>query len=235
MIVPSLPPPRHKRRARCSGSRCSGRGCLRDRGGPVPVSASGSCSADRPLPGSFLACRNRIAARACSRTIPARDGACRWMASPSMVVISRAVGLHGESGARFDRHPSSSTVQAPHWLVSQPIFVPVRPTASRRKCASSSRGSTSAWYARPLTVILTGIVTRYASCGEPTWCVRRSAGPQRLVMTKADSRRKTIGKDEENVVHGRWAMVVGLRALDLSWSKGDCLASAVVVPTFRSA
>ena len=35
-------------------------------------------------------------------------------------------------------------MQAPHWLVSQPMCVPVRPSVSRRKWTSSSRGSTSA-------------------------------------------------------------------------------------------
>src|SRR5215208_1031988 len=44
---------------------------------------------------------------------------------------------------------------APHWLVSHPMCVPVRPRLSRRKLTSSNRGSTSAAYSTPLTVIRT--------------------------------------------------------------------------------
>ena len=51
--------------------------------------------------------------------------------------------------------PSTSTVHAPHWLVSQPTWVPVRSRCSRRKCTSSSRGSTSAVRCLPLTVMET--------------------------------------------------------------------------------
>ena len=56
--------------------------------------------------------------------------------------------------------PSSRTVQAPHWLVSQPILVPVTPPRSRMKWTSSSRGSTSRWYRRPLMVRSIGTFTR---------------------------------------------------------------------------
>jgi hypothetical protein len=31
----------------------------------------------------------------------------------------------------FTAAPSTDTVQAPHWLVSQPMWVPVRPRVSR--------------------------------------------------------------------------------------------------------
>src|SRR6266545_3103408 len=48
--------------------------------------------------------------------------------------------------------PSSSTVQAPQPEVSQPTWVPVRRSSSRRKWTSSSRGSTSALRCVPLTV-----------------------------------------------------------------------------------
>ena len=54
-----------------------------------------------------------------------------------------AVGLDRQDGAGLDGRPSTMTVQAPHWLVSQPTCVPVRPSCSRRKCTSSVRGSTS--------------------------------------------------------------------------------------------
>src|SRR6266498_3663357 len=48
--------------------------------------------------------------------------------------------------------PSSSTVQAPQPEVSQPTWVPVRRSSSRRKWTSSSRGSTSALRSVPLTL-----------------------------------------------------------------------------------
>src|SRR4029079_12979194 len=48
--------------------------------------------------------------------------------------------------------PSTSTVHAPHWLVSQPTCVPVRLRDSRRKGTSRGRASTSAVRTLPLTV-----------------------------------------------------------------------------------
>ena len=51
----------------------------------------------------------------------------------------------------FTGTPSTSTVQAPQLVVSQPMWVPVRPSVSRRKWTSSSRVSTSAERSSPLT------------------------------------------------------------------------------------
>src|SRR5215469_2445214 len=51
--------------------------------------------------------------------------------------------------------PSSTTVQAPQWLVSQPTCVPVSPSTSRMKWTSNSRGSTSACRSRPFTLTRT--------------------------------------------------------------------------------
>src|SRR6266536_4318666 len=48
--------------------------------------------------------------------------------------------------------PSSSTVQAPQPEVSQPMWVPVRCSSSRRRWTSSSLGSTSALWSVPLTL-----------------------------------------------------------------------------------
>src|SRR4030095_7132404 len=52
--------------------------------------------------------------------------------------------------------PSMSTVQAPHWLVSQPTCAPGRLSCSRRKCTRSVRGSTCALRVFPFTVIEIG-------------------------------------------------------------------------------
>src|ERR1700730_2866933 len=45
--------------------------------------------------------------------------------------------------------------QAPHWLVSQPTCVPVRPRFSRRDCTNSVRFSAFAVCFLPLTVMVT--------------------------------------------------------------------------------
>src|SRR3954454_5585303 len=55
----------------------------------------------------------------------------------------------------FTGSPSTSTVHTPQFEVSQPQWVPVRPSVSRRKWTSSSRGSTSAVRGSPLTVMVT--------------------------------------------------------------------------------
>src|SRR5262245_51244007 len=57
----------------------------------------------------------------------------------------------------FTDMPSRSTVQDPHWDVSQAIFVPVSPTWSRMKSTNSVRASTSASRRTPFTVIATSI------------------------------------------------------------------------------
>ena len=63
--------------------------------------------------------------------------------------------------------PFTWTTQAPHWLVSQPTCVPVRPRLERRKSTSRVRGSTSPLACLPLTVMLTETITstsQLASC-----------------------------------------------------------------------
>ena len=47
------------------------------------------------------------------------------------------------------------TTQAPHWLVSQPTWVPVRSRCWRRNSTRSVRGSTSRVTAWPFTVMET--------------------------------------------------------------------------------
>ena len=54
----------------------------------------------------------------------------------------------------FTGRPSTSTVQAPQLVVSQPMCVPVSPSPRRIRCDSSSRGSTSAIFFSPLMVNL---------------------------------------------------------------------------------
>src|SRR5207244_6535497 len=47
--------------------------------------------------------------------------------------------------------PSISTVQAPHWPIPQPYFVPVRPIESRSTHNNGVSGSASTEYWTPLT------------------------------------------------------------------------------------
>ena len=88
--------------------------------------------------------------------------------------------------------PSRCTTHAPHWLVSQPIWVPVRQSRSRSNCTSSVRGSTSADAVLPFTVMETWIIdqpdfdpfrqphraTKSATTGDPRF-TRRPTRPTR--------------------------------------------------------
>src|SRR6267378_5097646 len=71
-----------------------------------------------------------------------------------MVVTDRPSTCTANSEQDFTAWPSSRTVHAPHWLVSQPTCVPVSPSSSRRKWTSNIRGSTSRVAAAPFTWIV---------------------------------------------------------------------------------
>src|SRR5215831_17156361 len=58
----------------------------------------------------------------------------------------------------FTDLPSTCTTQAPHWLVSQPTWVPVMPRCSRRNWTSNVRASTLPETDLPLTVMATEMV-----------------------------------------------------------------------------
>src|ERR1700739_4146078 len=74
---------------------------------------------------------------------------------PSMVVTLEPAACPASTVQDFTARPSIWTTQAPHWLVSQPIWVPVRLRLSRKRCTSSVRSSTSTETALPFTVSLT--------------------------------------------------------------------------------
>ena len=76
-------------------------------------------------------------------------------ARPSQVVTSCPSAWAASTVQDFTDSPSSSTVHAPQEVVSQPMFVAVKPATSRTKCASSNRSSTSASTCLPLTLIAT--------------------------------------------------------------------------------
>src|SRR6266404_9678728 len=88
-----------------------------------------------------------------------------------MVVTARLSPWTANSEQDLIAMPSIRTVQAPHWLVSQPTCVPVSPSSSRRKWTSNIRGSTSRVWATPLTWIVT----------ELTWNPLPGAGTPRPV------------------------------------------------------
>src|SRR3990172_9226489 len=70
-----------------------------------------------------------------------------------MVVIARPSTV--STGVTQERvaAPSMCTVQAPHWEIPQPYFVPVRPRLSLRTQRRGVEGSTSTSCRLPLTVI----------------------------------------------------------------------------------
>src|SRR6267378_1091377 len=69
---------------------------------------------------------------------------------PSMVVISSPSCIKARLRQEFTRLPFTCTVHAPHCPWSQPFFVPVRATVSRRQSSSVVRGSTRSWWSLPL-------------------------------------------------------------------------------------
>src|SRR5882724_2733809 len=71
---------------------------------------------------------------------------------PSIVVTLEPAAWPASTVQDLTARPSIWTVQAPHWLVSQPIWVPVRLRFSRSRWTRSVRSSTSAETALPLIV-----------------------------------------------------------------------------------
>src|SRR5215472_14808036 len=78
---------------------------------------------------------------------------CSWpsFSSPSTVVISAPSACTANTVQDFTAWPFSSTVQAPQYVVSHPMCVPVSSSCSRRNSTNKSRGSTSRECAWPLT------------------------------------------------------------------------------------
>src|SRR5215469_3403028 len=90
--------------------------------------------------------------RPCSSLNPSCSG-WSWPSfiSPSTVMISPPSACTANMVHDLTVLPLSSTVHAPQWLVSHPIWLPVSCSISRMKWISKSRGSTSASRSRPLT------------------------------------------------------------------------------------
>src|ERR1700754_268797 len=74
---------------------------------------------------------------------------------PSIVLISAPSACAASRVHDLTALPFRWTVHAPQLDVSHPTWVPVKPSVSRRKWTRSRRGSTSALFSAPLTVIVT--------------------------------------------------------------------------------
>src|SRR6266511_3538106 len=98
------------------------------------------------------------------------------LSSPSTVSIPRPSACTARNVQDLIGAPSTSTVQAPHPEVSQPMWVPVRPSCSRRKWTSSMRGSTSALCSTPLTLTVISMPAPSSSRGRLGGCPQTALG-----------------------------------------------------------
>src|ERR1700722_2882601 len=99
-----------------------------------------------------------------------------YRSSPSTVRTACPSAIAASSVHDLTGLASSHTTQLPQLEVSQPQWLPVSPSSSRRKWMSSSRGSTSRAYSVPLTVIAILIVTGRPSRQGPGGGAAQGAG-----------------------------------------------------------
>src|SRR3954451_15351884 len=131
----------------------------------------------------------------------------------------------------FTGWPSMRTTQAPQFDVSQPQWVPVRSSVSRRKCTSSIRGSTSRDTCSPLTFIET-LMSDLLVVRAGHRLAQRSAGEHAREMAlvvhgsaAVGHRRAVLGRDRgdlwEQLVAGRLASEELLRAREVDGREPD--------------
>ena len=109
----------------------------------LPRRGRGSRAAARPPPRRTRACSSRTAARAARGTLAAPDAARRRRRCPRSSSPRSRRPATARTVQDLTASPSTSTVQAPHELVSQPTLVPVRPELAR------AAGTRAAAAARP--------------------------------------------------------------------------------------
>src|SRR5215467_3868468 len=99
---------------------------------------------------------------------------------PSMVVMARSP--IDPTGRRHERTglPSTCTVQAPHWAMPQPYFVPVMPSTSRNTQSSGVSPPTSTSCLAPLTLIEKVMTFCLHGKSKPTLLPSRDVPPIRL-------------------------------------------------------
>src|SRR5262245_27333731 len=119
---------------------------------------SSSAYADMSMPGV----QNPHCSPCSSLNPSCRGWSCPSFIRPSTVRISAPSACTAKTVHDFTVLPLNRTVHAPQLLVSQPMWVPVSPRASRMKCTNSSLGSTAASRSRPL--ILTFTSSFFAIC-----------------------------------------------------------------------
>src|SRR6478609_1480618 len=127
--------------------------------------------------------------------------------SPSTVRTSWPPAIAARTVHDLTGSPSSQVTQVPQLLVSQPQWVPVSPSSSRRKWTSSMRPSISRVTVSPLTLMVTCI------SAVPSWVACLVTGHARLdALDRGAQRapRQLIG--EVAFVVGRAAVVGGGRA-----------------------
>ena len=109
-------------------------------------------------------------------------------ARPSTVRTSWPSAITASTVHDLTGVPSNHTAHTPQLEVSQPQWVPVSPSSSRRKCTSSSRGSTSRVYSSPFTVTVI-CMSRLLSLGAGGGAAQRPrgelAGEMPLVVDRA--------------------------------------------------
>src|SRR4051794_32790095 len=131
----------------------------------------------------------------------------------------------------FTARPSTCTTQAPQLDVSQPQWVPVRSSVSRRKCTSSMRGSMSCVTRSPLTVIVTlmsGLLLHGALDGAAKGSLGEDAGEMALVVDRpaAVVHRGAVGGGDfaglhEEIVREPLAAQELLRPLQVDGGEAD--------------
>src|SRR3954468_8247939 len=94
------------------------------------------------------------------------------VASPSIVVTVAPSASTASMAQLLTDLPSTHTVQAPHWLVSHPTWVPVRRSCSPSRSTSSVRDSTStAWlFSLTFSVIVAINLPFPESCPQAAGC-----------------------------------------------------------------
>src|SRR3954453_21854349 len=116
-------------------------------------------------------------------------------ARPSMVVTLPPSACTARMVHDLIDLPSTWTTQAPHWLVSQPTWVPVSPRCSRRNWTNSVRASTFPDTALPLTVMATlmviDLLPHIVGCGARTRLPRALPDSRKTVPRRSSELRIT--------------------------------------------
>src|SRR6266850_2007657 len=129
-----------------------------------------------------------------------------FLERPSTVMISPPSAIGANSVQDFALRPFSRTVQAPQYVVSQPMCVPVRLKCSRSNSTSRVRGSTSASRGSPLTRTRTRI---FSASG--IFVPRLNVFPARPAHRNSDGPLEESGDQDALVIRGASHVVLRFR------------------------